>query len=495
MTTNELLKLEFNKHWTSLKDRDDTIFENINIALDPEARIFEMLENKNATYMEIVQENSLYEKKRIIESYFYENIVGDLYEETIAGLKSQDLLQETLDSFEKNYKLETTARLILERGVFSKFSKKKERDILVESVIEQGFYPATFYEKHRELINSQTLEESWFAPQIQWAGDTIRDIARVLKNTRLFLVYLLVTPVASIMAVPSMVGSKITGSQNMQNPSLRKFYSFMDDLMPTNIIFKFLNKDLYDIAHYLKKVNNIEDEHLQEVLREMKTDPNKTINKCWTKNKYQITASNPDHPKMLERMIHFLSGKGLSNMLRDPKLQNETQIALAIKSDASDPAYQRMFYDFRVCLYEKIFENIIGYSKAIYSMDDASYEIIRSANDAHNNKNFKAFFDLRPTQDNEEAMFKIMRALVAIDAIGETLDKRKAELSADKFIDKFTTFLRQNIKLVYQELNDMANQRKYNEDRYNDDNPDEEEKSKLIQQERFNAKKSIFDID
>ena len=126
-------------------------------------------------------------------------------------------------------------------------------------------------------------------------------------------------------------------------------------------------------------------------------------------------------------------------------------------------------------------------------MDDASYEIIKSANDAHQNKNFKAFFDLKPKQVNEEAMFKIMRALVSIDSIANSLEKRKGELVADKYIDKFSNFLKQNIKQVYGELNEMANQKKYNEDRYSEEEPDDEAKSKVIQQERFDARKSIFD--
>jgi hypothetical protein len=217
------------------------------------------------------------------------------------------------------------------------------------------------------------------------------------------------------------------------------------------------------------------------------------IQKCWDKNKMQMPSSDPDNRSFLNYVGHLLNGKGISNFLRDPKYNNEAQIALVLKSDASNPSYQKMFFDFRVCVYEKLFEIILGYAKTIYSMDDASYEIIKAANDAHKTKNFKSFFDLRPKQDNEEAMFKIMRVLVSIDSIANSLEKRKSELVADKYIDRFTDFLRQNTKMVYQELNEMANQRKYNEDRYADDQPTDEEKAEVIAKERFNAKKSIFE--
>jgi hypothetical protein len=85
-----------------------------------------------------------------------------------------------------------------------------------------------------------------------------------------------------------------------------------------------------------------------------------------------------------------------------------------------------------------------------------------------------------------------MRVLVSIDSIANNLEKRKGELVADKYIDRFIDFLRQNIKLTYNELNEMANQRKYNEERYQEEQPTDEEKSEAIQKERFNAKKSIF---
>jgi len=97
-------------------------------------------------------------------------------------------------------------------------------------------------------------------------------------------------------------------------------------------------------------------------------------------------------------------------------------------------------------------------------MDDSSYEVIKSANDAHRTKNFKAFFDLKPKQDNDKAMFMIMKALVAIDSIARTLEDKTGMLAADKYIDRFSTYLKQNIKQTYDELNKMAEQRKYNLD-------------------------------
>jgi hypothetical protein len=126
-------------------------------------------------------------------------------------------------------------------------------------------------------------------------------------------------------------------------------------------------------------------------------------------------------------------------------------------------------------------------------MDDSSYEIIKYANEVHSNKNFKSFFDLKPKQTNEEAMFHVVRSLVALDNITHVLERRRGELVADKYIDKFTEFLKQNIKQTYKELEEMANQRKYNLDRYEEEKPSEETIAKKIASERFNAKKSIFE--
>jgi len=501
LTSQELFTQEVNKLWDRLRGRDDTIFENVGIELNPETE-FEKFKSLSdgESYMKLVQENSLYEKKNIISRHFWDNIVGELYENTLNGMKEAGLLEEALASFEKSYKIEKTAELILEFGIFAEFKDKKKE--LVDVVMEQAFYPHSFYENTRSLIDEvalgDVLEENMVAQAINWTGDRIRDIARVTKNVYILLVYFLITPVSII---SSGVGSRGADAilhaydgraPSGVDPSMRKFFNLVESFNPVNYIFKFLNKDLYDIANLLKKTNNLEDEAIQDIMKEMRSDPNKLIMKCWDKNKYQISTNPGEKASISDLIKGFFNGKGLANFLRNPFYNNESQLAALLKDDAADPKYQKMFYDFRVCIYEKLFEVILGYAKTVYNMDDASYEIIKAANDAHQGKNFKAFFDIKPKQENEEAMFKIMRVLVSIDNISVTLDKRKGELVADKYMDKFSDFLRQNVKQVYTELNEMANQRKYNEDRYNDDKPSDDDKAKTIQQERFDAKKSIF---
>jgi hypothetical protein len=497
MTTQEIFTLEIDRLWNELKNRDDTIFENVGFCIDSTLE-FEKLKENSSVYMILVQESSTYEKKKMIRSYFWDTIIGELYENTIKGLRDANVLEETLRSFDKNYRLEQTATLILENGIFAKFDSVKKKE-LTENIIEMAFYPATHYQKNIELISGDILEENWVPPVLQWGGDRIRDIARLTSSIYTFMTYALISPATFLMAgggsrISDYLLDKYDGrAPSGTDPSLRKFYSLMDSFNPLNFLFKFLNKDLYDVANLLKKVNSLDDSYVQDILKEMKANPNKMIKKCWDKNKHQVATSDPSNKKAMDLILHFFSGKGLANMLRDPFYNNETQIAHILQKDAADASYQKMFYDFRICIYEKLFEVILGYSKAIYSMDDASYEIIKAANDAHQSKNFKAFFDLKPKQVNEEAMFKIMRALVSIDSIANTLDKRKGELVADKYIDKFSAFLRQNIKQVYGELNEMANQKKYNESRYSEEDPDDETKAKVAKEERFQARKSIFD--
>jgi len=499
MTTKEIFVQEVDRLWKELKDRDDTIFENVGIQIDTDEKYNSLVENNTALHMKFVQESSLYEKKKLIRTYFWDEIVGELYENTIGIMKEAGILEEALDSFEKSYKIENTAKLILENGIFAEFTSGKKKE-LTENVIEMCFYPASYYESHLDLMDDLTLEEGWVKPMIQWGGERVRDVARILKSIHTTLVYLLVSPATFLVGgTTARVGDALLNwyegggrAPSGIDPSLRKFYSLVDSFSPVNMLFKFMNKDLYDVSTLLKKTNNLEDDYLQDVMREMKSDPNKLIKKCWDKNKYQTPSANPNEPTIADGLKHFFSGKWGANQLRDPFYNNETQIAHILQKDAADPKFQKMFFDFRVCIYEKLFEIILGYAKTIYSMDDASYEIIKAANDAHKSKNFKSFFDIRPKQVNEEAMFKIMRALVSIDSIASSLDARKGELVADKYVDRFSDFLRQNVKQVYNELNEMANQKKYNQDRYSEEEPDDEAKAKIIQKERFDAKKSIF---
>ena len=500
MTTKDLFVSEISRLWETLKKRDDTIFENITIQLDAEQKFEELRENQNM-HLALVSESSEYNKKRMIQAYFWENIVGDLYEHTLDIMKKAGLLEEALDSFEKSYKIETTARLILENGVFANFPADKKKE-LTESTIEVCFYPATIQDRNESLLQD-VLEESMISNRIdrmgQFLGNMVRGTGRLFKNLYLALMIGLISPAVSLGAIASRAGDFVKEKAGYQptgmNPNLRKFYETLDAFIsPVNWIYRFLNQDLIDVSEWLKKANNLEDDTIRDVLREMKADPNKIIRKCWDRNKFQMPRSDKDSINLTDRVIHLLGGKGIANFIRDPMYNSETQIARIIKSDAADPHYQKMFFDFRVCVYDKIFEIILGYAKAIYSMDDASYEVIKAANEAHQRKNFKAFFELKPKQANEEAMFKIMRALVAIDSLTYALEKRKGELVADKYIDKFIDYLKQNIKQTYQELNEMANQYKYNADRYKEVQPTDEEKAEAIQKERFNAKKSIFEI-
>ncbi len=493
LTNEELFIQEIDKHWVELKNNEDTIFENIEISINAEDK-FQLLKNQHQEYMNYISEDSVYEKKKIIKEYFWDRIVGDLYESTLDIMSKAGLLEESTKSFEHSYKIEETARLILENGIFARFPTQKKKEY-VDVLIESSFYPATFAEKRE----SYDFLEEGIADSLRLGGQTfgryITNTARTTKSLSMLLSMFLVSPATLIMSQFAKQGADTMGVGGARgtSPSMRKFYEMLDKLSPVNHIYTFLNKDQQDLYKYLKQSNNLENDYIQDVLKTAGADSGKMVEKCWNQNKIQIEAKDRDHATLMEKVKHLLSGKGLANILRDPMYNNENQLMLTLGKDAADPIYQKRFYDFRVCVYDKLFEVILGYAKAIYSMDDESYEVIKAANDAHQTKNYKAFFDLKPKQDNDAAMFAIMKALVSIDSIARTLEKSKGDLAADKQIDKFSSYLTQNIKQVYNELDEMANQRKFNADRYDEeDGDDDETKAKKMAEERFNQKKSIF---
>jgi hypothetical protein len=492
MTTKELFTSEIEKHWSSLKDRDDTIFENIEIQMDPDLQFYNFRENSELIYNELIHESSVYNKKKMIREYFWSNVVAEFYESTLSIMKQANLLEEAQKSFESSYKIENTARMILENGIFSNYNTEKKKE-LIDPILEMYFYPHSFYDNYAGTVSTPVLIEEGF-------GDFIIGGARFVNSLMLLMAYILISPATLLMsnlgtrAIDSMLSASSGGklpNKLGSDPTARKFYGFLDHVTVVKFIFKFLNKDVEDLFKFLRKSNTLENEYIQDILKEAGANPTHIIQKCWEKNRFQASTSNTKL-SMGDLMKHFFSGKAMANALRHPLYNDSTQLALLLKSDAAKPEYQKMFYNFRICVYEKLFEIILGFAKAIYSMDDASYEIIKAANDAHKTKNFKAFFDLRPKQDNEEAMFLVMKALVAIEDIAFTLEKRKGDLVADKYIDKFSDFLRQNIKQTYQQLDEMASQKKYNADRYEEEDPDDETKAKKIAEERFNSKKSIF---
>ena len=516
-TTKEIFVEEIQKQWDLLRQRDDTIFENIEYTINAEGHFEQLKENNDPLYMELFHENSLYEKKKLIRQYFWDNIVGDLFENTIDIMKKAGLLEEALESFDKSYKIENTARLILENGIFAFMPANKKKE-LTENIITIALYPSTYIEENTSLIDVynagfdiyleaidfKNLQENWLVNSIDNVGSFVTGSARFIKNLILALSIFLISPAtviaggltkASDESLRALSDGKIPQNLGL-SPTARKIYQFLDNISPVKWIYDFLNKDLIAISQYLQKTNNLEDPYIQEILSDMGANRTNIIKKCWDKNKHQVPKNDEETRNWFNTITNLIknSGKALANAIRNPLYRNENQLSLLLKFDAADPKIQKMFYDFRICVYDKLFEIIIGYAKAIYSINDSSYEIIKAANEAHKQKNYKAFFKLHPKELNEEAMFNVMKALVAIDDIANTLAKRKDVLVADRYIDKFIDYLRLNIKHVYNELEELANQKKYNVNRYKEEDPDEETKAKIAKEEAFNRKKSIFEM-
>ncbi len=500
-SNRELFIQEVDKHWVKLKDNQDTIFENIEIQLDADNKYEEFKENSTESYMEYISESSLYNKKKYIGEYFWDRIVGDLYEHTLDIMARANLLEEAHRSFEHSYKIETTARLILENGIFARFEQTKKKE-LVDNLIESSFYPLAFDEKMAD-INLHVLEEGFWrnvGNAGEWAGRQITNTARSLRSLYILVTMILVSPATVLLANTGTqafdkAADKFVPGNNVRkgtSPSMQKFYGILDNLSPVKWIFSFLTKDQKQLYDYLKKANTLDNEYVQDILKTAGGDSTKMISKCWDQNKIQIEAKDRNSATNWEVFKHVISGKGLSNFIRNPQYQDEKQLMVILGQDAGDPKYQKRFYDFRVCVYDKLFEVILGYTKAIYSMDNESYEIIKAANSSHQTKNYKAFFDLKPKQDSDAAMFSVMKALVAIDDIARTLDNSKGVLAADKYINQFSHYLNENIKAVYKELDEMASLRQYNSDRYDEEDPDEDTRAEKMAEERFNQKKSIF---
>ncbi len=502
LTNKELFTEEVNKHWVDLKNNPDTIFENIEIQLDSDNKFNEFKEN-DTIFNEFLYENSTYEKKKMIKEYFWDKIVGDLYENTVEIMRQADLLDEASNSFEHSYKIETTARLVLENGIFAKYSQQKKKEV-VDLLIEASFYPNTFNEKNN---NFAFLEENTGASIVDWLSNVgsafgvgITNAARSIRSLQILLTMFLVSPASLLLGntVDQAIDATkkgITGREPQRrgsNPSTRRFYEFLEQFWPVKMVYSFLNKDQEDLYKFINKTTNLDDPYVQDILKTAGGNSSKIVRKCWEQHKIQPSSMQQSDSKVWTTIANIFNGRGLSNFIRNPQYATDTQISMLLKHDASDPLYQKRFYNFRICVYDKLFEIILGYSKAIYSMDDSSYEIIKYANDAHKSKNYKAFFDLKPTQDNEKAMFSVMRALVSIDSISKTLKDRKGDLVADPYVDTFSRMLDENVKSTYKALDEMASQKKYNEDRYEEEDPDDETKAEKMQAERFNQKRSIF---
>ncbi len=510
LTNRDLFIQEVDKHWVDLKNNQDTIFENIGIQIEAGNKFDTFKENDNQSYNDFLRENSTYEKKKIIKEYFWDNIVGELYENTLEIMRQANLLEEASKSFEHSYKIENTAKLILENGIFAKYHTEKKKEI-VDQLIEATFYPSSYQEKLAMSgiggISGTILEEHVGADIADWLknkgtafGVGVTNTARSVRSLQILLTMFLVSPASLLLgntADQVIDASKkgFTGREPERrgsNPSTRKFYEFLEQFWPVKMVYSFLNKDQEDLYKFINKTNNLDDPYVQDILKTAGGNSSKIVRKCWEQYKIQPSSMSQGDSKVWSVIADIFNGRGLSNFIRNPQYATDTQLSMLLKHDASDPKYQKRFYSFRMCVYDKLFEIILGYAKALYSMDDSSYEIIKYANDAHKSKNFKAFFDLKPTQDNERAMHVVMRALLSIDNISQTLKDRKGDLVADPYVDAFSRSLDENVKSTYKELDEMASQRKYNEDRYKEEDPDDETKAEIMNQERFNRKKSIF---
>jgi len=511
MTTEELFNDQMQKHWDRLRNNSETLFENTATCINFNKE-FDKFKDSPA-FMEVVSESDLYTKKRILESYFWSDIIAPLYEATFEVLEKAGLVEESMQSFENSYKFENTARLILENGIFSSFPLKKE---LTDELIEMFFYPS-----------DEIIEEGFSE-----TGRKVIDAGRAVWTLMQLLGYILVSPATSalnyksdsptsrkmvnllaLLLLGGVIGSGILGGVNLAIAGagavgiksevavgvlatlfgLGGKFAAMKVVGLPGEIWKFINEDLVEITKYLSKVNKLGGSDSKAILQEIGINPKELITKCWERNNHQLPA-NDDLKNGFSKLIRAMSNgaNSIRNLIRDPYFSNNVQLALSLKRDASDPKYQKMFYDFRVCMYDKIFEVIIGYAQMVYSVDDASYEIIRHANQVHRRKNFKAFFALDPKTDSEVAMFKLIKLLIVIEDMIIKLEEHKRELVADKFIDQFIQHMKMQIKNTYTTLDEMAQLRSYNKARYDEEQPTDEEKAEAIQKARNEAKRSIF---
>jgi len=475
--TKKLFLETVNYEFQKLKKDESLIFHESNLNYTPNfMELYESwIADKNG-YLEYLNTPDAFKKRHIID-YLFENSIAVITNEINASIfkNYSTVLEETGNAYVSlttDIQVENTIRLILENYIFSDFPKDY-KETLVEGILELRREQYNIIEESIDGSTGTSIGKAAIdklAETRDFLIDNIIGMSRSIKEMFLFLLLVLYSPYLLISS--ENVKYKIFGMSGLGN--LKKTLALIG---PCRNLAELLLKGYDEIGAILKDVNEFDKPEIRDLLKEISKSDNTSniiINDCWTKNARTLPSEEVSEFSFSLKKVAEAIKLGRMQWLGHPSDTGQGLLGWLFTVDASDQSFQKSFFEFRKCIYDHIFDLILGYAKVAVELDIHNTEIIENIKMASRRKDFHFFEKLMGTSDKKELiMYKVGRALLAIDEIAENLKENKRILFQDKYLDQFYIYLKQKIKQTFLDLDEIA-EKKSKEEKDSDSKVDED---------------------
>jgi len=455
--TEEQFKRITEFEYGKLVKNEEYIFEGYNLDTSKLFDDFYHDENGYSNFLRLEES----EKVDYIKQYFYENTIIPAVEDLLTAadtgrIKSElGLIQESsnelsLLNFSDKVKLESTARYILENFIFRDYDLKTRREITENVIMAQNLLI-------EEAIDQQ---KNAFAEGMDNVLDVINKLlpqnliglARTIKEGLIMGLIFFYSPY-------QLIGSANHKFRLFGRAGTSPVGKAINIISPCKNIGELLLKPYSEVGGLLKKVNQIENEDVQNFLKGIESQSRtreSIISDCWKKNARVEPTENRSWLSVFQIFADFIK-KGRMQFLGHPLDSGKGLLGFLFSIDADDPSFQKSFFDFRKCIYDHIFELILGYTKTAMSVEITSIEILEKIKVASRRKDYDIFNSIiESPEDMDNLMYKVGKVLLGIEEIAESLKQNKTVLYQDKYLEQFYTYLKQKIKQTYLDLDEAA---------------------------------------
>ncbi len=453
---------EFNK----LRKDENLIFENLNFTFNWDNEYKKFKESNK--YMEFLNENSDYEKMKMIKTYFEESIIypiieGMYFKAKDLPITSEILLENTYDTFT------------------NKILKKKVNPELIE-------YFENIYLNLDQDQQIKLLEEFGLGDMAGVVKSGAIGSARFMKKIAYDLA-ITVHIFYYILRILFYLPEKIP----FLDIFLNKFITMDDSIKPI------IKKELSTLS--------IERPELKDFFEsELNTNIKEILKECWTSNIKTIDVNSSTfintHP-IFYKFYALMKAFFYKSLLKPYDLETNISKKNLLHEIKASNTFNKMISNYRLCAFNHIIDYISSYAQVSLDIGNVENNLIKKLNQTKKSNNsqqllktYKEFFDLNPRTKAEKIFVNSVSNLIYLK---EILIRVKMDINSvafhDRYIKRDVDILIKKIDQSIQNIMDLSrNQNRPPQRNYEESLRDNREK-KLVGNEPTEPKKiSVFDI-
>jgi len=454
----------FINEWEKLRSQKDSIFENINFALDFEKEYKKFKESEK--YQEFLHENSEYKRKKIIHDYFYQDFIIPVLENLLVKSNELDMTAQIL--LEHTYE-EILKKKVLTENEFKIYLNLKEsflenpdelKKIINESELLEGLIEESILDQIKNYANKT----------LHYASVASANFMKILGIIDTFLRLVFVVPVRGVDIILTTFGINL--------------YKLNKE---DKLILKSLTLNNTELKEFMEAKLNIKLSDL--------------INECWNSSlKFYVVTADPKVATSLQEIHKAIMN--LFNGTLNPNIVNKMRNldAYVLLSELkNNEKFGRMVHKYRICIFTNVIDYVKDFIVVTASTGEVRNSLIQKLKELERNKaiNFTHIFDFKPQTKAEKVFLDGLIILYIIKAlILEIRDNIKRINFRDLYIADDIRIIENKLNQAVQEINEELNRLKGlpKTKKYEETNNDNKRKELVGNEPTKPQKISVFDL-